>query len=87
VNAGGTTQGTATALTVQRNVITVCAAGAGVIVTLVYHKIFNRSANPLLVYPPVSAQFEGLAVNAPVSLPVNDTFEITMTSSTQGYVG
>ncbi len=87
VSAAGTTQGTATPLTAQNNVITICTAGAGVVATLPFHKIYSRGANPVLFYPISGAQFEGLAVNAPVSIPVGTTVEMAMTSTTQGYVG
>lgn len=87
VSAAGTTQGTATVLTAQSNYVTVCAAGAGVVATSGYTKVYNRGANPVLVYPISSAKWEGLAVNAPVSIPVGSQAEFNMTSTTQGYVG
>lgn len=87
VSAAGTTQGGATALTSQSNIITVCAAGAGVVATLPYHKVYNRGANALLFYPISGANFESLSANAPVSIPVGSTVELFMTTSTQGYVG
>ena len=87
VSAAGTTQGTATGLTTHSNVVTVCAAGAGVVATLPFHKVYNRSANALLLYPVSGANFEALAANLPVSVPVGSTVEMFMTTSTQGYVG
>lgn len=87
VSAAGTTQGSATPLTSQNNVVTVCASGAGIIATLPFHKIYSRGLNPVLLYPISGAQFEGLAVNAAVSIPVGTAVEMTMTTATQGYVG
>jgi hypothetical protein len=87
VSAAGTTQANATVLTAQSNIVTVCAAGAGVVATAGYTKVYNRAANAVLVYPISSAQFEGLGTIAPVSIPVGGQAEFFMTSSTQGYVG
>lgn len=87
VSAAGTTQGTATPLTSQSVIVTVSGSGAGVVATLPYHKVFNRGANALLLYPASGAQFEALGANAPVSVAVGGTVEMYMTSATQGYVG
>lgn len=86
VSAAGTTQNTAIPLTSQSAIVTVCAPGAGVIATLPYHTVYNRSANPVLFYPASGAQFEALGVNAPVSVGVGDTAELFTTSSAQGYI-
>ena len=74
-------------LTAQINIVTVCAAGAGVKATAGYTKIYNRGANPVLVYPISSAQFEDYGTNNPVSIPGGGQAEIWMSSATQGYVG
>lgn len=87
VSAAGTNQGTATPLTSHMMVVTVCAAGAGVIATLPYHKIYSRGANPVLFYPVSGNNFEGQGANIAVSVPVGGTVELVMTSATQGYVG
>ena len=87
ISAAGTTQGTATPLLTHTVVVTVCAAGAGVIATLPFHKIYSRGANPVLLYPISGNNFEGLAANAAVSIPVSGTVEMIMTSGTQGWVG
>ena len=87
VSAAGTTQGTATSLTTHTHVVTVCAAGAGVVLTLPFHKVYSRGVNPVLVYPPSGAQFEALGANNPVSIAVGNAAEFYMTSPTQGYVG
>lgn len=87
VSAAGTTQGTAAVLSAQSNIVTICAAGAGVVATSGYTKIYSRGANAVLVYPIPDAQWEGLAANAPISVPVGNDVECYMTSTTQGYVG
>lgn len=85
VSAAGTTQGTATVLTAQLNVVTTVAAGTGVVATATYTKIWNAGANDLLVYPITSAHFEALGTNLPILVPVGGAVEIVMTSGTQGY--
>jgi|HubBroStandDraft_4_1064222.scaffolds.fasta_scaffold502904_2 hypothetical protein len=87
VSAAGTTQGSATALTTHTNVVTVCASGAGVVLTLPFHKVYSRGAAAVLVYPASGAQFEAFGTNLPVSIPVGDQAEFYMTSTTQGWVG
>lgn len=87
ITAAGTTQGTGTVLTAQSNIVTVCAAGAGVVATAGYTKIYSRGTDAVLVYPILGAQWEGLAANAPISVPVGNDIECYMTSTTQGYVG
>ena len=44
VSAAGTTQGTATVLTSQFNIITTCASGAGVMATSYYTKVWNATS-------------------------------------------
>lgn len=85
VSAAGTTQGTATVLTEMFNIVTTVAAGAGVMVTASYTKVWNGGANSLLVYPPSGAQFDAVGTNLPVSVGFGGAIEIIMTSSTQGY--
>ncbi len=88
--AAGTTQGTATVLSTQVNVVTTVASGAGVLVQAspldMTITILNRGANSLLVYPAVGAQFEDYAVNEAVSLAAGATLHVVMISETQGYV-
>lgn len=86
VSAAGTTQGGATVLTAQFNVVTAVAAGSGVMATANYTKIWNSGANDLLVYPISSAQFDAVGTNLPITVPVGGAVEIVMTSGTQGYV-
>lgn len=84
VSAAGTTQGTATALTAQLNVVTTVAAGTGVVATATYTEIWNAGANDLLVYPVSSAHFDALGTNLPITVPVGGAVRIIM-NGTQGY--
>lgn len=89
VAAAGTTQGTATALTSDVNIITSSTAGTalGVVVQGAtsgkYVVIVNRSANAINLYPSSGHAFDGLAVNTPISLPVNAFIEMFGSSTTQ----
>lgn len=72
LTALGTTQGTALPLPADVNNVTTAAAGSGVIAPamnpaddLIVH---NGGANALLVYPPVGAAINGLAVNTGYSV-------------------
>jgi hypothetical protein len=85
VSAAGTTQGTATVLTSQFNIIATCAAGAGVMATSYYTKIWNTTANACLVYPTSGAQFNTNGTNQPISVPAGGAAEFIMQSTTQGY--
>jgi hypothetical protein len=87
ITAAGSDQAGATPLSANNAVITSGAAGTGVIATQAYHKIYNRSGNPILFYPASGVQFEGLAANAPMTINNNDTVEMFLITSTQGYVG
>src|SRR5271167_2145151 len=89
ITAAGASQGTATALTTDFNVVTSAAVGTGVrlptplagnLITVV-----NRGANPVFVYPAASVAIDGLAVNNPVTLPVNQTYTVEGITSTQMY--
>jgi hypothetical protein len=89
VSAAGTSQGTATLLTTYNNIATTVASGTGVQIDstqLVIHRVVNRGANPLLVYPPSGVQFETQSANAPITLPVGSTVEMVITSLTQAYI-
>jgi hypothetical protein len=89
VVAAGTTQGTATALTAQQNIITSATTDEGVIHALSQGKealILNRSGADVLVYPPVGVQWESQGANVAILLPTNGTLRTLVTSSTQGYV-
>jgi len=85
VTATGTTQATATALTKDENVIT--TGNGGVVVqgatTGKIVVIINKTASAINIYPAVGHYFDGLAVNIPISLPVNAFIELYGFSSTQ----
>lgn len=91
VTAAGTTQATATALVSDVNVVTTSTASTGLGVALPgatsgkYAVIVNLSANAIKVYPATGHQFDGLGVNAAISLPINGFLEIYASSGTQWY--
>jgi hypothetical protein len=85
VSAAGTTQGTATVLTSQFNIITTCASGAGVMATSYYTKVWNATSNACLVYPISGAQFNSNGPNSPISVPAGGAAEFIMSTTTQGY--
>ncbi len=68
ITAAGTTQGTATALTADVNVVTTATALQGV---QLYNgvigdeqTVFNKTLNPIYVYPPTGATVNQLAANS-----------------------
>lgn len=89
VAAAGTTQGAATAMTSDYNVVTSATAGSatGVVVPGAtsgkYVVVVNRTAVAINVYPASGHSFDGLAVNTPVSLPAGGFLEYFGTSTTQ----
>jgi hypothetical protein len=89
VTAAGTTQGTATALTSDINIVTTSTAGTGLGVVSPgatsgkYLVIVNRSANAINVYPAAGHQFDGLGADTPISLPVNGFLEMYGSSTSQ----
>ena len=91
ISAAGSTQGTATALTVDENVVTTTGSGQGVVLPTAaspYGRsitIFNRGANALLVYPASGAAIDGAAANAGISVPVNSILTVVSSSATQWY--
>lgn len=85
VSAAGATQGTATVLSSQFNIVTLVAPGTGVIATAGFTKIWNAGANNLLVYPISLAQFDAIGTNLPITIPVGGAAEIVMASGVQGY--
>jgi hypothetical protein len=73
ISAAGSTQGTATALTKQINVVSTVGAGQGVVLPSFAGSMFivqNLGANALNVYPPSGAAIDSLSTNAAFSLPV-----------------
>jgi len=87
LTAAGTNQATALALTADINFVSTVAANTGVVIpgaaagkTVI---VINRGANALLVYPSTGHNFDTLAANASISVPVNGLLEVFGTSTTQ----
>ena len=90
ISAAGTTQGTATALTKEINVVSTVATGAnGVVlptaVAGMVLTITNTSANSVLVYPASGAAINSLAANAAYTQVSNATLQFVAPTSTQWY--
>lgn len=87
VSAAGTTQGTATVLVAQLNIVSTVAPGTGVVATAAYTKIWNVGLNDLKVYPISGAQFNTEGTNVSMLVPVGGAVETTMNPGdpTQGY--
>jgi hypothetical protein len=89
ISAAGATQGTATALTTDYNVVTTVAASTGVVLPtgLAGRNIIivNRGANTLNVYPAVGGTIDSLATNSPTTLSPNQTLTIESITATQWY--
>ena len=88
VSAAGTTQGTATALTTQCNIVTTVASGTGVILptpTVAGSRITitNLGANTLSIYPQVGAQIDSLGTNVAGTLFVNQTISYVASTTSQ----
>jgi len=73
LTATGTVQGAAFPLSAALNVVTVCPAGAGVLLGTgaAHMRVLNRSTETLLVYPPINQAIEQLPLNAPAEIGVN----------------
>ncbi len=85
IAAAGTTQATATALTVSRNDVTTVASGAGVLLQAMQtrpQEVFNSGANALLVYPPSGASIGAGSANAAVTLAAGGHGTFTCFSAT-----
>jgi hypothetical protein len=89
ISAAGSTQGTATAITKEINVVSTVASGAGVVfptaVAGMVITITNTSANALLVYPATSAAINSAALNAAYSQPAGSTLQFIAPTTTQWY--
>jgi hypothetical protein len=89
ITAAGSTQGTATAITKEMNVVSTVATGAGVVlptaVAGMVISITNTSANALLVYPATSAAINTGATNASYSQPAGATLQFIAPTTTQWY--
>jgi hypothetical protein len=91
VTAAGTTQGTATALTVEINHVTTVTASTGVILPTPASagiRIFirNGGANNLNVYPHSGGNIAGTGVNAAISIDVGTTLEFIAFDTTNWYI-
>jgi hypothetical protein len=89
ISAAGSTQGTATAITKEMNVVSTVASGAGVVlptaVAGMVINITNTTANSLLVYPATSAAINTGATNAAYSQPAGATLQFIAPTTTQWY--
>lgn len=89
ISAAGSTQGTATALTKEINVISTVSSGQGVVlptsVAGMVLYLINTSANTVNVYPAVGASIGGLALNAAYSHSNGLGITYVATSTTQWY--
>jgi len=85
VAAAGSTQGTATALSSDINIVTSGTGGVVVpgAVSGKYAVIVNRTGSAINVYPAVGHAFDGLSANTPISLPASGFIEVFGSSSTQ----
>jgi hypothetical protein len=89
VSAAGSTQGTATALTVDYNVITTVASSTGVkLPTATAGRrivIVNKGANTLSIYPATGGAINALSANAAIQVAANGSIELMASSATQWY--
>lgn len=89
VSAAGSTQGTATALTSDENVVTTVASNTGVVLPAstagIVITVVNKGANPLNVYPPVSSAIDAAGTNTAVVIPVGGFVTFDCVSGTQWY--
>lgn len=89
VSAAGSTQGTATALTSDSNIVTTVAASTGVALPTATTgrtvMVVNKGANALSVYPASGGTIDALSANAAISLPVNYVAVFRASSTTQWY--
>ena len=88
--AAGSTQGTATPLTKEINVVSTSVSSAtGVIlptaVAGMVITVINTSANLVFVYPGTSSFINTQLVNVPNTLPAGNTLQVVATSGTQWY--
>ena len=91
ISAAGSTQGTATTLTKEINVVSTVSSGQGVILPtavagMVIH-ITNTSANALLVYPASSGIINSLSANAGYTQGAGATITYIAPTTTQWYTG
>ena len=89
ISAAGSTQGTATAISKEINVVSTVASGAGVVLPTAVAgmaiTITNTSANSLLVYPATSGIINSLSANAGYTQPAGATLQFVAPTTTQWY--
>jgi hypothetical protein len=89
ITAAGTTQGTATALTKELNIVSTVLTGNGVVlptaVAGMILTITNTSANSVAVYPAVNGIINTLAANAAFTQPASATLQFIAPTTTQWY--
>ena len=90
ISAAGATQGTATALTKEINVVSTVSVGQGVALPTavagmtIY--VVNTNANTVNVYPASGGTISSLGLNAAYSQPTGIMIQYVATSSTQWYM-
>lgn len=87
IAAAGTTQGTATQLKSEWNVVSTVPANSGVILADfgpgLSSLVFNTSATLLRVYPPVGGTIDALAANVPYQLAAGTSRDFYQVSPTE----
>ena len=87
VTAAGTTQGTATAITADTNVVTTATSGQGVIlyngIITDSQDIFNNTAVSIYVYPPTGGKVNQVATNGGFVLPAYTYVLVKKLTATQ----
>lgn len=84
ISAAGNTQGTATAINSNYNVVEVVASGQGVrLEGSGPQVVLNRGSNSLRVYPMSGGQISNLGLNAPAIIPAGGVTSFVKVSSTQ----
>jgi hypothetical protein len=88
ISAAGSTQGTATSISKEINIVSTVASGAGVILPAVAGAVItitNTSANSLLVYPASGASINSLAANTGFTQGAGATLQFIAPTTTQWY--
>jgi hypothetical protein len=89
ISAAGTTQGTATALTKELNIVSTVLTGNGVVlptaVAGMILTITNTSANSVAVYPAANGIINALTANAAFTQPASATLQFIAPTTTQWY--
>jgi hypothetical protein len=89
ISANGSTQGTATVLTKEMNIVTTVSSGQGVIlpngIAGLMLTITNTSANSLLVYPGIAGSINSLSSNIGYTMQASSTLQFITATGTQWY--